>query len=77
MFVAVDQAREQTTPLQVGLLCAFANSGFHFGIRAHGDNLVAADSDRLGVGMVRRSGEDLAVVEHAFRRGPLGCPHKA
>jgi hypothetical protein len=64
--VAVDQAREQTTPLQVCGIGAFANRGRRFGLRAHGNNLVAVDSDRLGVRMVRLCGEDFAVVEYVF-----------
>lgn len=46
----------------------------HIGVRAHSDDAVSADCDRLGPWMCRVGGEDLAASEDRIRGRGRGRP---
>ncbi len=69
--VRVDEAGEQALAFQVDAFDVWRNGLCYVGKSANRDDLVAANGDSFGVGILRVSGEDFGVEENLLMRGCL------
>jgi hypothetical protein len=69
--VGVDESGEEGLAVEVDALGGCGEGLGYFGEIADGDDLVAANRDRVGVGILWVGGEDLGVEENFFAGGSL------
>src|SRR6266568_8524544 len=79
MAVRVDESGEERFAVEIDALGVSGNGLHYFRQGADGDDLVSADRNCVGVGILRVGGEDLGVKENLLigaGLGPKACGEK-